>query len=94
MMSEYIDIQEEITNNPDIMLLRTNLRLTVDETTEHYASAAEGDEGSPLAQTLFAIPGLVSLTVEEHCLKVERDAEIEWHDLIEDISDMLRDFFL
>lgn len=91
-MSEYIDIQPETTDDPDVMVLITNLELTQER--EHYATHAEGDEGSALAQALFAVPGLASATLHGSELTVRREPDVEWHALIEDLTDALRDFFL
>lgn len=93
-MSEYVDIQVEATGRPGEMRLVTNLDLAAGAAKEVYNSPEEGDEGSPLAQSLFAVPGLASLVIEGGDLIITRDDDVEWHDLIEDISDVLRDFFL
>lgn len=94
-MTEYIDIQPEPTDDPDVMLLLTNLDLTPMGGPEVYESPEAGEEeGSPLAQALFAVPGVVALTLDGSELLIRRSPDVEWHDLIEDISDALRDFFL
>ena len=61
---------------------------------EVYPDPEDGDTGTPLAQALYAVPGLFSLTIEGKDLIIGRDPGVEWHDLVEDISDVLRDFFL
>lgn len=76
------------------MLLITNLALTTEDEPETYENPDEGDEGSPLAQSLFVIPGLLALTIDGKELTIERAPDVEWHDLIEDVNDVLRDFFL
>ena len=93
-MSEYIDIQHETTDDPAVMLLRTNLNLTPEGGPEIYPDRDSGEEGSPLAQALFYIPGLAALTMDDAELLVARGPDVEWHDLIEDVTDALRDFFL
>lgn len=93
-MSEYVEIFPESTADPDVMRLVSNLNLTPDGEAEIYASPEEGDEGSTLAQTLFGIPGLAALTLDGSELLVTRQPGVEWHDLIEDITDALRDFYL
>lgn len=93
-MTEYIDIQPEPTDNPDIMRLVTNLDLTAGGLPEFYRSPQEGEEGSPLAQALFAVPGVEALTLNGPVLLVTRAPGVEWHDLIEDLSAALKDFFL
>ncbi len=93
-MSEYIHIESEPTGDADVVRLVTNLTLVTGGEPEVYASVEEGEEGSPLAQALFAVPGLAALRVEGSDLLVRRAPGVEWHNLIEDISDALREFFL
>ena len=93
-MSEYIEAEYESTDDPDVMLITTNLNLTPDGGPETYQSPAEGDEGSPLAQTIFGVPGIVSLTLNGGEMLLRREPETPWYDLIEDVRDALRDFFL
>jgi hypothetical protein len=94
LLSEYIDVQPEPTDRPDVMRLVTNLQLTSGEEPEVYASPADGEEGSPLAQALFEVPGLAVLRIDGAELLATRGQGVEWHDLIEDLTDVLRDFFL
>jgi len=91
-MTEYIDIQPEPTDDPAVMRLVTNLALS--EVREVYDIREQGEEGSALAQALFAVPGLAALTIDARDLLIRRAPDVEWHDLVEDISDALRDFFL
>jgi len=93
-MTEYIDIQTEATPDPNEMRLITNLDLVPGGGREVYQTPEEGDEGSPLAQALFAVPGLQAVILEGSELLVRRQEGHEWHDIIEDITDVLRDFFL
>jgi hypothetical protein len=93
-MTEYVDLHPEPTDDPDVMVLLTNLDLTPGGEAEVYHSPDEGEEGSPLAQALFAVPGLAALTLDGGELTITREPDVEWHDLIEDVSDALRDFFL
>lgn len=93
-MSEYVNIQPEATDDPDVMHLITNLMLTPQDEPEVYPTPEDGDEGTPLAQTLFGVPGLAALHINGSVMVVQREQDVEWHDLIEDISDALRDFFL
>jgi Scaffold protein Nfu/NifU N terminal len=92
-MSEYITVNVESTEDPDVMILVTNLSLAP-EGPESYANPEEGDEGSPLAQALFGIGGLVALGVEGDMLHVQREPDAEWPALIDDITEALKDFFL
>lgn len=92
-MSEYITINTEATDDEDILIVQTNQRLTLEDE-EVYLDAAHGEEGSPLAQTLFAIDGLQALTIEDQHLVIRRDPTVEWYVLIDEISAALKDFFL
>ncbi|MEP7284963.1 MAG: NifU N-terminal domain-containing protein [Chloroflexota bacterium] len=92
-MSEYITINVESNDDPDCIRLITNLMLT-DDDSEVYPDRETGDEGSPLAQTLFEIEGLVALEIEDNILIVRRDPDAEWHVLIDEITEALKDFFL
>jgi hypothetical protein len=93
-MSEYIEVEYEPTDDPDVVLITTNLNLTPDGGPEVYHSAAEGDEGSPLALAIFVVPGVVGLTLNDGEILLRRDPDTPWYDLIEDVRDALRDFFL
>ena len=92
-MSEYITIETESTDDPDELLIMTNQPLAL-EGIEVYPDAASGDEGSPLAQALFALEGILALTIDDHDLIVRRDPETPWFALIDAIQSALKDFFL
>jgi len=91
-MTEYIQIESEPTDDPAIMRLATNLPLSNER--EVYESPERGEEGSALAQAMFAVPGLAALTIDGTEMLVRCAPDVEWHNLIEDIRDALRDFFL
>jgi hypothetical protein len=93
-MTEYIEVWPEATDDPDVMRLATNLDLTGGEPAEMYLSAEESEQGSPLAQALFEIPGIRAMTIDGSVVMVTREADVEWHDLIEDLTSILKDFFL
>jgi hypothetical protein len=93
-MTEYIDIRAEQTSDPELIQIITNLDLTAGGPPETYGTPEEGDAGSPLAQAIFAIPGIAWLRLEGRTASIRRDPDVEWHDLIEDVSDALKDFFL
>lgn len=92
-MSEYITIETETTDDPDVLVIMTNQQLTMEDK-EVYPHAASGEEGSPLAQVLFAIEGVAALTIEGQNLVVRRNPDAEWFVLIDEISAALKDFFL
>ena len=93
-MSEYFTLETEPTDNPDVLLIFTSETLAQDEA-EIYANAAEGDEGSPIAQMLFnGVAGIEALTIEDDMLTVTRDSDFPWEMIVDEIRDALRDFFL
>lgn len=93
-MSEYVEIQAEPTDDPDVMQITTNVQLASGKDVEVYESPDEGEEGSALAQALFEIPGLAGLRLDGTEMFVQREPGVEWPALIADVSDVLRDFFL
>ncbi len=92
-MSEYIEIAHELTADPDVMRFRTNLRLGENEV-EVYDSIVALEEGSPVAQALAMIDGIVALRIEGQELLVTRDPLVEWYYIAADISAALKEFFL
>ncbi|MDE2859312.1 MAG: NifU N-terminal domain-containing protein [Chloroflexota bacterium] len=93
-MSEYVTVEVDFAEDPDIADLLVNQVLTqADE--ELYASAQAGDEGSPLAQMLFAaVDGIKALTIAEDCLTITRDPAFPWETIIDEVRDVLRDWYL
>ena len=92
-MSEYISVDVEYSDDPDLVRIVTNLRLAPSGA-ESYVDRDGGDVGSPLAQTLFSIDGLAALDIEDNCLTVRRNPDTEWYALIDEITEALKDFFL
>lgn len=93
-MSEYVVVESESTDHPDIIDLYVNQILT-HEKREHYPSVADGEEGSPIAQMLFgAVDGIISLEIYPDYLSIRRESSVSWEQLIDEIRDALRDFFL
>jgi len=86
-------IRSESTDDPECMRLITNLRLSEDAL-ESYPDRASGEEGSPLAQFLFGIDGLAALDIDGQSLLLRRTADVEWHDLIDEVTTALKEFFL
>ena len=93
-MSEYVDIQAEGTDDPEVVWITTNVQLASGTEVEIYESPEEGDDGSALAQALFEIPGLAGLRLDGTEMFIRREPGVEWPALIADVSDALRDFFL
>jgi hypothetical protein len=92
-MSEYIEIESELTDDPAVMRFYTNLRLAEGET-ETYHSPEEMEEGSAVAQALSFIEGIESLSIEAHQMAVTRDPEVPWHIIVAEVTAVLKDFFL
>jgi hypothetical protein len=92
-MSEYVTVESRPTDNPDVLEIVSNQTLTEDET-EVYDTPEAGDEGSPLAQTLFGVDGIRALTITESTLLITRDPDVPWEAIVDEVRDALRDFFL
>lgn len=92
-MSEYIEIESEPTDLPNVVIVHTNLQLAVGDP-EFYGSPLAMSEGSAVGQALAAIEGLVTLRIEAHDLVVEHDADMPWHIIEAEIAAALKDFFL
>lgn len=93
-MSEYVTIEVEYTDNPDVADLFINQILTHDEQ-EIYDSLQEGEVGSPIAQMLFlAVDGIHQLVITEDCLTITRQKGMAWESIIDDVRDALRDWYL
>ncbi len=92
-MSEYVTVETEYSDDPDVAELYINQRLTDGE--EHYADPAEGDLGSPIAQMLFAaVDGIQALTLSEDCLTIQREPDYPWEMIIDEARAALRDWYL
>lgn len=92
-MSEYIEIDAELVDG-GVILIHTNLKLTAEGVEEFYASAAELEEGSPVAQALATIEGIETLEMSDGEIVLTGMAGADWHTIIADISAALKDFFL
>lgn len=92
-MSEYIELNADLSGDPLVGVIETNLTLATDGD-EVYASAEALLEGSPVAHALANIPGIVRLVIERHALVITRDPDVEWYVIVEDVSAALKDFFL
>lgn len=92
-MSEYITIDVEPTEDPQVVIIHTNLTLAPGGD-ESYPDAARGETGSPLAQALFAIDGVSALTIAGGDLIVTRSPDMELFSLVDEIDAALKDFFL
>ena len=92
-MSEYIEIETELSDDGTEMYFYTNLQLS-DQGVEEYQSMAEMEEGSPVAQALAVIEGINYLRLEDDEMAIKRDPTAPWHSIVADVSAALKDFFL
>lgn len=92
-MSEHIEIETEISDDGQTMYVHINRRL-LDDAVETYDSAGEMEEGSPIAQALAVVPGIVRLSISATEIIVSREPGTPWHLIEGDIAAVLKDFFL
>ncbi len=93
-MSEYIEIEAELGDDGQSIMFETNLPLTSEAVEEHYNDEAPLAQGSPLAQSLAGIPGVLSVTIANSDLTVVYGQDADWHVIIADVTAALKDFFL
>ena len=93
IMSEYIEIESEASEDGNRIFVYSNLRLAEGDL-EEYASREAMEEGSPIAQSLAMIDGIAHLRIEDSDLIITREADAEWVLIVEDVSAALKDFFL
>ena len=92
-MSEYIEIVEEPTDDPDIMIFQTNLTLAEDAP-EAYDSVEAMEVGSPVAQALSVIEDIDAAWLDDDTLTIRRQPDAGWYAIVADVSAVLKDFFL
>lgn len=92
-MSEYIEIETELSDDETTMQLYTNLPLA-EEGVEAYASLEEMEEGSPVAQALSVVEGIETLLIDGRNLTLTRHPDADWYAIAADISAALKEFFL
>ena len=92
-MSEYIEIETELSDDGQTMYFYTNLQLT-EAGAEEYESPAAMEEGSPVAQALSVVSGVAYLCLDGNDMVVRREPEAPWHIIVADTSAVLKDFFL
>lgn len=93
-MSEYVRVDVEYSSHPDRVILHVNQTLT-DSSVESYLDPMAGEEGSPLAQAIFfGVDGVQALSIEPQRLLLMRAPGTPWELLIDEVRDVLRDFFL
>lgn len=93
-MSEYVTVEVEFGDDPNVADLYVNQTLTEDAE-ERYQNPQAGDAGSPIAQLLFgAVDGIEMLTIEHDRLSITRAPNHPWEAIIDETRDALRDWFL
>lgn len=92
-MSEYIEVEREETDDPNVLILEVNVPLAVDGD-EVYDSAESMAEGSALANALSVIPGIQHMVIDADTITITRDPFFEWYTITEDVHAVLVDFFL
>ncbi len=93
-MSEYITVEMRPTADPDVVEIITNQPLAP-AGDEFYPDFEAGDQGSPLAQTLFnGAAGIAALAIRGSTLVITRHPDAPWEAIVDDVRDALRDFFL
>jgi hypothetical protein len=92
-MSEYIEIETELSDDGEEMYFYTNLKLAEGEV-EQYDSPAAMEEGSPVAQALALLEGIAELQIDGGDMTLTRDPDVPWHIIVADVSAALKDFFL
>lgn len=93
-MSEYVTVEVEYGDDPNVVELYVNQTLT-DLEVESYLDPQEGDLGSPIAQLLFAaVEGIEMLTIESDRLTITRAPDQPWEAIIDETRDALRDWYL
>lgn len=93
-MSEYIEIEAELDEDGRTIFFQTNLTLGPDQTVERYDSRDELAEGSPVAQALAGIEGIVAVEIAGNDLWVTCDSTVGWHAVAADVNAALKDFFI
>lgn len=92
-MSEYIEIETEPSDDDSLMYFYTNLTLT-DQSEEFYDSTEAMEEGSPLANALAVVEGIETMHIEATDLTLKKHPDAEWHMIVNDITAVIKDFFL
>ncbi len=92
-MSEYIEIETTITDDPAVLSFSTNLNLS-EEGVERYDSPAEMEVGSAVAQSMALVEGINKLRIEGSDMIVTRDPNTPWHLIIAEVTAALKEFFL
>ena len=86
-----VDIRVQPTPNPNSVLVHVD-RPVIEERMKQFNSADDA-AGSPLAQALFAIDGVVSVFFMPNSITVSKSPEGEWDAIVPDAEDLIRSHF-
>ena len=92
-MSEYMEIETELNDDGTVMNVYTNLKLAEGEP-EFYDSLEAMEEGSPVAQALAVVEGILTMQIDDTDLVITKEADFDWHIIVADVSAALKDFFI
>ncbi len=92
-MSEYMEIETELSDDGTVMNFYTNLKLAEGEP-EFYDSVAAMEVGSPVAQALAVVAGILTMHIDDTDLAITKEDDTDWHIIVADISAALKDFFI
>ena len=92
-MSEYIKIETDLSDDGQVLFFHTNLPLT-DGSVESYISIEAMEEGSPIAQALAAGAGLSKINIQGSEMRITKTLDVEWYVVVEEVTAILKDFFL
>jgi hypothetical protein len=92
-MSEYMEIETELSDDGRHLLIYSNLKLAEGDP-ESYASITEMEVGSPVAQALAMVVGIETLRIDGRDLTITRTPDSDWHIIVAEVSAALKEFFL
>lgn len=82
------EIKVQGTPNPNAAKFVLDRDLGVEGSRSYFdAEAASGD---PLAERLFALPGVRALLVVDNFVTVTKGEDVEWEGLVEEVREVLR----
>ena len=81
-------------DDPLLGYIETNLQLAESDQPEYYASMAEADEGSFVAQVLAGIVGVRALSIEQSRVILWREEDADWESVVAQAIMALREEFL
>ena len=89
---DQIQVDSVPTPNPDALMFRVYEALVSTGTHEYKSAGATAD--APLAQALFAIPGVELVLIAPRFCTVVKDPLLDWPDLVPTLKRTIRTFLL